>query len=321
MSYRLKPRQSVHQGVKRIAAAQIEDLLDEHGNAPPSPTSVHEARKALKRLRALLNLIRMGLNEDDLEREKQRLRDIAGSLAGARDAQVMVETASTLQNGEMPRAGQTTARVLMTTLEKRRDEAEEKLADGHARLPVHAFREAQDALETLPLGDLGLDEVLEGFTKTYQRGRKLHAEIAQGGADDERFHDLRKQVQQHWRHLQLFCNVWPKMLRPQIALAHELAETLGKDHDLSVLAAYVRDNAGTLGPSKGVDAYLRLCEKAQEKLRSDADLLGRRLYAEKPKAIRERMRTYWQTARELSKEKGKGKAAHAGNSKALVAAG
>ena len=320
MSYRLKPRQSVNQGVRRIAAAQIEELLDEYGSAPPSPTSVHEARKTLKRLRALLSLIRMGVNEDDLEKEKQRLRNIAGTLAGARDAQVMIETATALQNGAIPRAGQTTARALMTTLEKRRDEAEEKLAEGQARLPIHAFRDAQDALEALPLGNLDLDEVLDGFTKTYQRGRKLHAEIAQGGAEDEGFHDLRKQVQQHWRHLQLLCNVWAKILRPQIGLAHELAETLGKDHDVSVLAAFVRDNADSLGPSKGVDAYLRLCEKVQEQLRSEADLLARRLYAEKPKAIRERMRAYWQTAMELSKEKAKGKAAHTGNSKALAAA-
>ena len=318
MTYRLKPRQPVHQGVRRIAVAQIEDLLGDHGNSSASSTSVHEARKALKRLRALLSLIRPGLSNNDLHREKQRLREIAGVLAGARDAQVMVETADGLGNGTMPRSCQVTAGALMTILEKRRNQAEEKLGDGHTHLPVQAFREAQQEFEGLSLGDLGLDEVLEGFTKTYRRGRHLYAEIAEGGAEDERFHDLRKEVQHHWRHLQLLCNIWPRMMRPQIQLAHELAETLGRDHDISVLAAFVRDNAGELGPARSVEAYLRLCGKTQEALRGEADLLARRLYAEKPKALRERMRTYWQTARELRKEKAKDKASHAPNAKAVT---
>ncbi len=318
MTYRLKPRQPVHQGVRRIAAAQIEDLLHQHSNSSTSPTSVHEARKALKRLRALLSLIRTGLSGDGLQREKQRLREIAGALAGARDAQVMVETADGLRNGAMPRACQATAGALMTILEERRSQAEKKLGDGHTHLPVHAFREAKREFAALSLSDLGLDEVLEGFTRTYKRGRSLYAEIAEGGAEDERFHDLRKEVQHHWRHLQLLCNVWQKMLRPQIQLAHELAETLGRDHDISVLAAFVRDNADELGSPKGVEAYRRLCAKAQEELRGEADLLARRLFAEKPKALRERMRAYWQTARELRKEKAKDKAAHAPNPKPLT---
>jgi hypothetical protein len=181
-------------------------------------------------------------------------------------------------------------------------------------LPVGAFRKAQKALEALPLGHLAFGDVLAGFGQTYRRGRKQFAQISANSADDEGFHELRKLVQQHWRHLQLLSNAWPKALRPQIALARELAETLGKDHDIAVLAAFVRDNADRIGDAKGVAAYLRLCAKRQGKLRARADLLARRLYAEKPKAICERLQTYWETAGQF----GEGKDAGGADAKALA---
>jgi CHAD domain-containing protein len=317
MSYRLEPRRSVPQSVKRIAASQIEDLLAQHGKGAASPVAVHEARKALKRLRALLSLVREGVEADDLQRERLRLRDIAGSLAGARDAHVMIETAIALQNGTMQRSCQATAETVMTLLEGRRDKAEATLAADAGRLPIDAFEDARRALEALPLDDVGFEQVLGGFAKTYHRGRKRYFEASQNGADDEGFHDLRKDVQQHWRHLQLLCNAWPKVMRPQIALARELGEALGKHHDLSVLAAFVRDNAGTLGQGKGIDAYLRLCAKVQGKLRAHTEPLARRLYAEKPKAIAERIRVYWETAKAL----GNAKTADAGNAKTLTLSG
>jgi CHAD domain-containing protein len=303
MTYRLEPLSSVDQSVRRIALSQIEDLLAEHGQGAASPVAVHEARKALKRLRALLSLIRSALDEKDLQREKQRLRSIAGTLAGARDAHVMIETAKALSKGDMLRSCEATAGALMTLLEEKRGEAERQFSGHAVRLPVDQFQEARSALEALPLDDLGFEQVLDGFVATYRRGRKLFAAVFKADVEDERYHDLRKAVQQHWRHLQLLSNAWPKALRPQVALAHELAEALGRDHDLSVLSAFVRDNAGRIGEDRDLETYLQLCATSQKDLREEASLLARRLYAEKPKAIRERMRTYWLTARELEKAK------------------
>jgi CHAD domain-containing protein len=301
MTYRLEPQRPVEESVRTIAASQIDDLLADYGKGKASPTAIHEARKTVKRLRALLSLVREGIAGDDLRREKGRLREIAGTLAGARDAHVMIETATELQNGDMPRGCQSTAKALMALLEKKRSEADAALSAQLGRLPVDALQDVRGALAELPLDQLGFGEVLDGFVDTYRRGHKLLAEVAGGGVDDERYHDLRKEVQHHWRHLQLLSNAWPKALRPHIALAHMLAETLGKDHDLSILAAFVRENAGNLGPAKSQEAYLRLCAKAQDSHRDRAIVMARRLYADKPKAIRHRMRVYWETADALGK--------------------
>ena len=58
--------------------------------------AIHDTRKALKRLRALVRLLRAELGERRYKREHAILRDAARRLAGARDAEVMVGTLDAL---------------------------------------------------------------------------------------------------------------------------------------------------------------------------------------------------------------------------------
>ena len=59
--------------------------------------AVHETRKALKRLRALLRLIRPAIGDDAFRHENAQLRDIGLSLSGARDRHVLLETVNKLE--------------------------------------------------------------------------------------------------------------------------------------------------------------------------------------------------------------------------------
>ena len=59
--------------------------------------AVHETRKALKRLRALLRLVRPAIGEDAFKRENAQLREIGLSLSGARDRHVLLETVNKLE--------------------------------------------------------------------------------------------------------------------------------------------------------------------------------------------------------------------------------
>lgn len=298
MTYRLEPQHTVSHSVRQIAGSQIGDILSTFGDESSSAKAVHETRKALKRLRALLSLVRHGIEADDLRRERDRLRDIAHSLAGARDAHVMLETARALQGRGLPRDCRTASRIVIGLLEETRDNAGTHLAEQSAELPLDTLRDAHEAMAALPVEALDFYDVLRGFIETYRRGRRLHRDVFAAGAEDERIHDLRKEVQQHWRHLQLLTNAWPKALRPQIALARDLSEALGNDHDIAMLAAFARETADGQSEDKAgrFDAYLRLCALEQAALRQHAERLARRLYAEKPKSLRRRIRIYWETA-------------------------
>ena len=92
------PGEPLGEALQRIALGQLDlaiELLSDSGNLPDAK-AIHETRKALKRLRALVGLLREELGERRYKREHAILRDAARQLAGARDAEVMVDTLDAL---------------------------------------------------------------------------------------------------------------------------------------------------------------------------------------------------------------------------------
>ncbi|MGD0455226.1 MAG: CHAD domain-containing protein, partial [Solirubrobacteraceae bacterium] len=85
----LQPGESLSGGLRRMALGQADlaiELLEGGGGNGASPAcapdehAVHETRKALKRLRALLRLLEHELGKQAYARESAALRDIARQL-------------------------------------------------------------------------------------------------------------------------------------------------------------------------------------------------------------------------------------------------
>ena len=93
MKYRLKRGESTPEGVRRMAAEQLgkalEHLACQDGKRDKH---IHEARKATKRLRALVRLVRRELGDEVYALENQCYRDAGRRLSELRDATVLVET-------------------------------------------------------------------------------------------------------------------------------------------------------------------------------------------------------------------------------------
>ena len=81
MAFRFKLGEPFDEGCRRIAVEQIERaqiLLQGKGD---QAIAVHETRKSLKRLRALLRLIRPAMGEEAFKAENGQLRDVGLSRA------------------------------------------------------------------------------------------------------------------------------------------------------------------------------------------------------------------------------------------------
>src|SRR5438067_6120186 len=90
MAYRLRPDESVTRGLRRLATKQLESARDElRQGTPPSDEAIHEARKSIKKVRAILALI----ETDDgkgVGRSQKRLRAVGHTLSALRDADAML---------------------------------------------------------------------------------------------------------------------------------------------------------------------------------------------------------------------------------------
>ena len=107
MTYRFKLQEPIAQGVRRIGLEQIDIAAAKLGSKDDIPAAIHDARRCLKRLRALLRLVRPGLADTAYRRETERLAGMGRLLSGARDLFVMQQTLAKLEDrfGATPNGG------------------------------------------------------------------------------------------------------------------------------------------------------------------------------------------------------------------------
>jgi CYTH domain-containing protein/CHAD domain-containing protein len=289
-SYHLKREESAAEGLRRVARGRAAKASGRLRNADGDlADSIHGARKDLKKIRAVLRLIRAELGDKRFRAENRRYRDAGRLLSASRDAEVKLETLEALEDrfaDDFP-AGPSVA--WSQALEAEREQhAGGEVADKIAR----AIEEIDDAAERIagwPL-EAGSWKLLEpGLTRSYRAGREA-LKRARADGDASRVHELRKRAKDLWYQLRLLQNAWPALLEETAEQVHELADLLGDHHDLAVLAEDLDRRTGIVAER---DAFVALIERRQAELLESALALGSRIYAEKPKHFRRRLRAYW----------------------------
>jgi CHAD domain-containing protein len=285
-AYRLKAKEPLPEGLARAARGRIDHALDELRGKTESTAekAVHEVRKDLKKLRALLRLARGELGESSFARENACFRDAGRELAAARDSDVMLETLKALDIPAGP--GWELRKAIQADRARNGDGTR---SDAATRV-VKMLREARGRVEDWPLERESFGALEDGLERTYRRGRRLFKE-AQANPSVEALHEWRKRVKELWYHHTLLRALWPPVMQVVGDEAHELADRLGDDHDLAVLAGWVREHAD--GDSEFFDAV----DRRRAELQAGAMTLGARIYADKPSAYVRRLRRLWKASR------------------------
>lgn len=297
MAYEIRTDEPLGEGLRRSAREQLEGATSslEQGLEKDPAKAVHDARKRLKRTRALLRLTKPVLGRKLARPQNALLRDAAASLAAARDAEVMVQTTDGLAEryvGQLPAATFDAIRGSIAPAPAEDGTAAPAPPTGAA---LAGIRQVLDGLDDWPLADASAEDLLEGASVAYASGR---AQLP--GPDDrptaDELHEWRKRVKDLWYHGQLLTNAWPAVMAAQAEEAHLLSEVLGNDHDLHVLRERV--TAGPIDdPTADVDGFVALIDRRRAELLDDAVALGARVYAESPRAHARRLAAYveaWQ---------------------------
>jgi CHAD domain-containing protein len=281
-AYRLNEDEPLPEGIRRVARGRIDHAIDElRGKTDSTPEeAVHEARKDMKKLRALLRLARGELGRDTFGRENACFRDAARELSGARDADVMLQTLGAL---ELPPGVGAELRAAIKA-ERRRDGAADRAGAGRDALAI--LKEARERVDGWPLERDSFEAVAAGLERSYRRGRR-DFEAARAEPSAEALHEWRKRAKEHWYHQTLLRSLWPAVMTAAGDEAHVLSDHLGDDHDLVVLAGWVSEHADAR------PAFLEAIERRRAQLQQDAFALGARVYAEKPGAFVRRLERLW----------------------------
>ncbi|MEO1695333.1 MAG: CHAD domain-containing protein [Pseudomonadota bacterium] len=286
--------------------SQIEKARHIIGNTDtPFAMRVLEVRKCSKRVRALLRLIRPGMNRSDWIAENVRWRDLARTLGAVRDQTVLVETLDALEALDERRANTRTLEACHAALLAHRSSVEGDVAGASTvtrpaqetlhRDTISALDMAEAALDEVSFKTLTRETVALAYARSFRRGRDEMVAAFRIG-DDVMFHDWRKRVQHHWRQSALLRDVWPEAMALRIETARALSKALGRDHDASLLVEAIEalpDHALMAEARADVIADARLY---QRDLRRRARPLAYWLYAFEPDEMRTSVLMWWQAA-------------------------
>ena len=292
MAFRLTVNQSVAAGLRRVAREEL-NSLSKHlsGAAPPRGEAIHEVRKSVKKLSAILQVVDAD-NGRGLAKDANRLHTIHHRLSALRDADVMLDTLRKLRvKDRRILTEQCFARV------QRRLSSHKKLAMKAARRKrtwrriARSLRKVRrDARHWTPR-HRQFGSLAAGIRRTHQQGRKAmaRAEGRQRAAD---FHNWRKQVKALWYELRLLEGSTPRVRRDVQAL-HRAEAWLGDEHNVVVLCAELAKDEPHGESRIDLDRVRLAGDRYQSELRTKALAITKRIYERKPREYAEAIRREW----------------------------
>jgi CHAD domain-containing protein len=280
MSYRIEKGEGLAAALGRIAAEEMDLALTELRRRDRGK-AVHSARKAIKRLRALLGSLRVVFPKKLFQTENQRLAEAGRKISPLRDIQVQLRTLGKLRDAR-GRAGGKIRRDLL-----RRQENFARKIPALRRTVRRMLDDSRGTIGSWPLNKTTPMALAAGLKRIYKQGRSAFKTACKNPAP-ENLHEWRKKAKALGYGFELIECLVPKRISKTMRLCQTIGDALGDDHDLfMVLLALARENQSQ--PARDYAALARRISAQRAKLQKQAFKLGKRVYSEKPRAFARRL--------------------------------
>jgi CHAD domain-containing protein len=281
MSYRIELGESLAAAFGRIAAEEI-DLARAELRRPDHGEAVHNARKALKRLRALLRSLRVTFPRKLFRAESRRIAAAGRKISPLRDVHVQLRTLGKLPGGAGPAIIRRIRRQLL-----RRQSAVARGIPALRKTVRRMLDVSRQNLASWPLGKATTANVAAGLKRIYKQGRAAF-KIARHSPTPVHLHEWRKKVKSLVFGLDLIKGRRAGKLSRMARAGDALGEALGDDHDLFMVLCALRLEHRS-HPAGDFAALAKRINLRRAKLQKRAFKLGAKLYGEKPGAFESRL--------------------------------
>ena len=295
MAYRLKASESVSKGIKRIAKEQIDKAISDLSATDETSVdeAVHQARKRLKKTRAVVRLVRDRIGKDLYKQKNTRYRNIGRKLANLRDAKVQIGTLDNLT----ARFGDTVDTEAFTDIRQQlqidyRREYQRVLDEGIIVSVKNELKDAKMQIDNWKIKSSGWKAIDKSLKRVYKRGYK-GLDTAMSEPTAENLHDWRKRVKYLRYHLSILRPIWSEVMEEWVDRTHDLSDYLGEDHDLAVLQEFVSNQPERFDRQNTLESLNALIDLRRQELQPKAIFIGRRIYTEKDKRFVKRLNNYW----------------------------
>ncbi len=277
------------QNLVRLSGFYNRQALKQLADPERDYRSIHQARLCFKRLRSLLRLGRFGINDIEYQRLNHFYRDQARALAFQRDYTVINEVLKAMiKTRESATERAFLVQFKARLVHKRKKDQGIMPFDDACREVIHRLSKMQAEISTWVPEETDAGLFLLGIKSTYAEARKQHRNLT-ATLNDHQLHEWRKQVKYLWYQAELLTGLWPNMLKPWIKELKNVAQSLGRHHDLVLLESALKEY---IEPELEDLAATTLDQISEEKrfIEEKALLLGKRIFAIRPSCLYQQMK-------------------------------
>lgn len=294
MAHPIDTDESVRHAIRRLARAGLSKAI-RRIEKPKAPLDeqIHEARTAIKKVRALTRLVRPAAST--AAGENRRLRRVARSLSELRDARVQERAFRDLLRGYAG-ASDDSVTEITTFLSGRLENARRDFDRSHGLKQLrHRLRKARRRVKNwLPTNKrwraLG-PGLVHGYTKAQQAMTDAYC-----SKDDLAFHTWRRTVKSHRHHVHALLHLFPEDFKLRLEQLDKLDQWLGDEHDLSALKQTLKQAQARVHWNQRCESLAKELNERRARLRSQAHELGEQLFSRAPKTLRNQLKTHLKKA-------------------------
>lgn len=282
MSFHISKHRSPGNALRKFLNAELESALEKLALATPENLSgvVHDVRRHVKKMRAVLRLLKAAKYPGVSKSDQHPLRDAAKQVSALRDAEVNLKTLKKLCKtcGISVSKYPQTLRLFEQQLEEAMFGGVEAAANAAGLLRMmQPWIELHDNIDVKPR------QLLSGMRRIYKRDRAAFQKAVRD-TSSENLHRWRKRTKDVWNVLTLSRMIRltdPKATRKLADVSEELGDLLGEDHDLAQLRGRLAHTV--TGPEK--EALNHLISSRRDKLQKKIIKCGAKFFAKKPRAF------------------------------------
>jgi len=295
MAFRLKQGASISNEVRRIVLKQLEAAISELHSVgdPQSDDAVHDARRRVKKIRAIIRLVRPVLDKEYRAVDRD-LSTVSRLLAPVADGRGIVETLKEIEHrypASLSKRALAVARKGVLRNGARADR------DAHARgilkIAAGTLRSERGRVKRWRVRGEGFRAIAPGLEESYRRARRMML-VTWSKPKPSHFHTWRRYVKDHWFHIRLLEGRCGYHLVAYERRIEALDGILGEYHNVILLRDLLVTDESL--PHEESARCLRVVSRYQRVLCRHAEILGARIYTERPRRFVRRVRHLWRDA-------------------------
>jgi CHAD domain-containing protein len=295
MAFQVKPDESIAKGLRRLARRELAAASRQIRKADPADSAaVHEARKSIKKVRALI-----GVMDNDgahgVSAGEKHLRQANRTLSALRDATAMIEIFDKIVGAHRTLLPPAVIAAVKRQLESHKLEVERD-AKGRPWRDVRrqVQRTERRAGRWRPPSHAEFGALSPGLRATHRRGRKA-MQRALRSEEADHFHEWRKQIKTLRYGLRLIEDRGRGIQRDAEAL--DRAQTLlGDEHNVEILCEHLSDMTALGRHASDLERFRDAASRYQSTLRRRALRAARRIYAPGSKAYVDHVKRIWKAS-------------------------